>query len=575
MAIVYEKSELGTFLEQLPTLLSQYQQAINKESREDELIEKRFNQEVQLMEMKNEQAEALNTQKLLIDEYGAKKMELQNTLKLFDDFPGLKPEEMTEGAPKLTNDYLKGGKIDLEMLSENISNIGSHINKLEDAKTELDTQVQDFTKLVPEYSGLNTVLQAQEFADLKEHAVNELGYQPEAMDYAYGQMGTPTQIKESAFKMTDYLKKEHTVAGDSNYALLQGAVKVEEDGTIEDVMKKLSYEDADGNPVKPSEKIVSKVVEFLGQSNHKEFMQNLHAYKGESGELLREFFTTNPKFRIPYMNLKDSYRNEIALEREMLDITGQKSDIDISSFSENISGMSKDTMFGYYKDIISKVPLDEHQQYFTAMEQAVGSDDLYPEFKEWSGLDLDDDSAPEGSLAELAGLTKELEILNNLEESQKTSANEYVDNFMTFSRKWGTKGGTTQLNDLGKIISSVIGDVDPSSTSRTRTGREVILRPEYFDRSDLSNIDFTPEEMNYMREEVRGLASQWISTRERGGLNYVYDKWTGAKNRGEGLSMLADWVRFEKALASYQGAKELPVDSSKAILELEAILKQK
>ena len=155
MAIVYEKSELGTFLEQLPTLLSQYQQAINKESREDELIEKRFNQEVQLMEMKNEQAEALNTQKLLIDEYGAKKMELQNTLKLFDDFPGLKPEEMTEGAPKLTNDYLKGGKIDLEMLSENISNIGSHINKLEDAKTELDTQVQDFTKLVPEYSSIN------------------------------------------------------------------------------------------------------------------------------------------------------------------------------------------------------------------------------------------------------------------------------------------------------------------------------------------------------------------------------------------------------------------------------------
>lgn len=570
MAIVYEKSDLGIFIEQLPGLIANYQQQLMAREQENKMADKRFDQEVQLMEMRNKKDEAMNAQRLLIDKYDRKQAELKETLNLFDQFPGLKPEEMTSGAPKLTDDYVKGGKIDLEMLSKDISSISGYIGELEDAKTELDTQVQDFTELAPDFAGLNTVLQAQEFANLKEHAVTELGYQPEAMDYAYGQMGSPTQIKESAFKMTDYLKKEHTQAGAGNYALLQGAIDLEEGQDMYDLIEKLSYEDINGNIVEPSEAVVTKAVEFLGQVDHKNFMENLHAYPGESGDKLREFFTTNPKFRLNYMNLKDSYRNEVALEREMLDIFNEKSDVDITQFSSDISGMDKESMFSHYKSVISKVPLGEHQDYFKAMEKEAGVDDLYPEYVEYTGLP--DDKPEEGSLEELVGLTKEMEVLTSLEQTQEEKYEGYRAEIHDMVTNWVSPGFMGADTPLSNTITSILNE---------RMGRDdskiYFMDPVRFQEGIQEGVfDFSADEMSLIRNTMRNEAAKYIGAGEEReiGEGYLLDKWRGTKRRPDALKLLTDYIEFEKAWSSYKGTKDMPIDQSKALLELEALLKE-
>jgi hypothetical protein len=571
MAVVYKKSELGTFLEQLPNLVMNYQAQIADREREERLADKRFDQEVQLMEMKNEKDEAINAQKLLIDKYDRKQVQLKEVLNLFDDFPGLKAEDMTSGAPKLTDDYVKSGKIDLEMLSQDISSISGYIGELEDAKLELDSQVQEFTKLAPEFHGLNTVLQAQEFAELKEHAVTELGYQPEAMDYAYGQMGSPTQIKESAYKMTDYLKKEHTQAGAGNYALLQGVIDLEKGQDMDDLIEKLSYEDKDGDIVEPSEAIVKKAVEFLGQVDHKYFMENLHAYPGESGDKLREFFTTNPKFRTNYSNLKDSYRNEVALEREMLDIFDEKSDVDITQFSSDISGMDKQSMFGHYKSIISKVPLGEHQDYFKAMEKEAKSGDLYPEYLEYTGTGDLEDKPEEGSLEELVGFTKEMEVLTNLEKTQEEKYEEYRGEIHDMVTKWVSPGFIGADTPLSNTITSILNE---------RMGRDD-SRIYFMDSARFQEgiqegvFDFSADEMSLIRNTMRNEAAKYMSAgAERDALGYIADKWTGTKRRPDALKLLTDYIEFEKAWSSHMGTKDLPIDQSKALLELEELLKK-
>ena len=159
MAVVYKKSELGAFLEQLPALIATQTAAARAEAREDDRMEARFAQEEKMLNLRLESEESSRNLGILLNDLEQKQQEVRGLEDTLAKIPGLKPEDLTGGAPVLTSAYQKAGEEQQNIIAQNIMQLNDYIGDLEDAQDTVSEQVAAFDIMAadPKYIGLNKV----------------------------------------------------------------------------------------------------------------------------------------------------------------------------------------------------------------------------------------------------------------------------------------------------------------------------------------------------------------------------------------------------------------------------------
>ena len=158
----------------------------------------------------------------------------------------------------------------------------------------------------------------------------------------------------------------------------------------DDLVERLSYKDASGNVVEPSEDVVAVIQRMAMQPSYDDFITNLNAYPAElGGNLIRNELASNPNTAMIYSNLNQNYNAINALDTELAGINQSTAETNLDQFISNISGITnKQVLFGLYDQFTAGLDPSQHEQFFNAMEAELGGIDLgasYMEFKDFAG----------------------------------------------------------------------------------------------------------------------------------------------------------------------------------------------
>jgi len=243
-----------------------------------------------------------------------------------------------------------------------------------------------------DFAGANRVLEPHEYQAFQEHALQALdegglGWSTTAgADVAYFKTD-PTIRSLKAMQITEKMKSDQDIGAKGNYAILQSMYTLGEDEDIDDLVDRLTYQDAAGNEVKPSAEVIATIQRMAIQPSYDDFITNLNAYPGDSGDLIRAELITNPNTAMIFNNLNQNVKAMQNLDDELSGINQVLPDIKLNQFVSNISGVTnKQALFGLYDQFTSDLDPSMHEPFFNAMEAELGGIDLGDAYMEHKGF---------------------------------------------------------------------------------------------------------------------------------------------------------------------------------------------
>jgi len=184
------------------------------------------------------------------------------------------------------------------------------------------------------------------------------------------------------------MKSDEDTGAKGNYAIIQSMYTLGEGEDSDDLVERLSYKDASGNVVEPSEDVVAAIQRMAMQPSYDDFITNLNAYPAElGGNIIRDELASNPNTAMIYSNLNQNYNAINTLDAELAGINEPPGETNLDQFVSNISGITdKRALFGLYDQFTTGLDPSQHEQFFNAMEAELGIADLGPAYMEFKGF---------------------------------------------------------------------------------------------------------------------------------------------------------------------------------------------
>jgi predicted nucleic acid-binding Zn-ribbon protein len=275
-----------------------------------------------------------------------------------------------------------------------------------------------------DYAGPEGVLEQDEYEEFRKHALT-------AMDE--GGLGwTTTAGADVGFYKTDVTTRQIAarnqakdmkadLEGDAagQYAILQGVFTATEDYDADDMMDALTYVDAAGNEIEPSEEVIGAIQRLVGQSlTYDNFMDNLAAYeRGAGGDYIRAELITNPQINLVYNDLQKNYKAINVLDNKLAGINDTPIETNLNIFVDEISDVTNEkVLFGLYDEAIKGQDIDfENDPFFDAVEAQLGVIDASDAYLKHKGLSTEVVPLSEDAqqlTTEIAKLNKEITALS-------------------------------------------------------------------------------------------------------------------------------------------------------------------
>ena len=378
--IIVKQSPIAAFLNELPGLIMQYKQM-------------QWAQEGRALEM--EERRSLRAQEILLKEYYDTKAEVRQSEAAYDQYTNLSPSDISQGGADILNIIDEQNNINMDAVTSNLNTLNAYQADLRAGLSGLKDQAETLREMQMDFAGGNRVLEQHEYEAFQEHALTALeegglGWQTTAgADEEYYKTD-PTTRYLKAMQVTERMKSDEETAGKGNYAILQSMYTLGENEDIGDLSERLSYTDAAGKVVEPSEEILAAVQRMALQPSYEEFITNLNAYPASAGgDFIRAELRNNPNTAMIFNNLTQNYNAIQTLDNELAGINETPQATNLDQFVSNISGISnKEALFGLYDQAITGLDPSQHEPFFNALEAQLGGGDLgaaYMEFKGFAG----------------------------------------------------------------------------------------------------------------------------------------------------------------------------------------------
>ena len=377
--ITVERSAIGDFLDELPGLIMQYKQI--QWAQEERALER-------------EERKAAGAQQILLKEYYDKKAEVGQTEKMFDKYSNLSPSDVSQGGADIISIIDNENNLDMSAITQNLNALSSYQSDLTSSLGELKGQAQTLREMQTDFAGANRVLEPHEYKAFQEHALTALeegglGWDTTAgADVEYLKTDPEARIAR-AYQMGERLKGDRVKSAQGNYAILQSMYTIGEGEGVGDLVDRLTYQDASGKEIEPSEEVIAAIQRLALQPNYDEFVANLNALPVEyGGDIIRAELMTNPNTSTIFGNLQSNVQAINTLDNELAGINELDSQTRLNQFVSDISGVTnQQALFGMFDQAVQGINPEDHDQFFNAIELQVGTDleKSYMEYKGFAG----------------------------------------------------------------------------------------------------------------------------------------------------------------------------------------------
>ena len=352
-----------------------------------------------------EDRKAAAAQQILLKEYYDKKSTIRQTEDMYNKYSNLNPSDISKGGMDIVNIIDEQNNIDIDAISRNLDTMTNYKSELEVGLNMLQGQSQILKEMQTEFAGANRVLDPHEYEAFQEHALKSLkegglGWETTACaDVEYFKTYPEARFAR-ALQITDKMKSDEDTGAKGNYAILQSMYALGENEDADDLVERLTYKDASGNEVAPSEDVVAAIQRLALQPNYDEFVANLNALPAEyGGDVIRTELMTNPNTSTLFNNLQGNVKAIDILENELAGINETDSETRLDQFVSDISGVTnEEALFGLYDQAIEGLDPEEHEAFFNAMELQSGTSDLYPAYGEYKGFSGGADIVPQTNI---------------------------------------------------------------------------------------------------------------------------------------------------------------------------------
>ena len=387
--IVIQKSPLEGLLKDLPNLLLQYKQLQAQE-------------EIALLEM--EERKALRGQEIALKEYYSMKDEVQKTEDVISKYDKLPDSFSSQAGVELLGIVDDQNNIDMNAVTSNLNTLSSYHNEIKGELNELKGQAQTLKEMQSEFAGADQVMLPHEYEAFQEHALRSLeegglGWETTAgADVDYYKTD-PSARFARALQITEKMKEDTFIPGaEGNYAIMQSLFIPGEGEDVDDLIERLSYEDASGKVIEPDENFITGMQQYIGQSqNYADFISNIESLPQKERDYVMQQFMGNENLAIVFSNLKRNVEAIETLDRELSGINEPIKDTLLDQFTSDIAGVTnKEVLFGLYDQYTSNLDPSDHEQFFNAIELQAGVPDLgdaYLEHKGFAGGFIEDAEA--------------------------------------------------------------------------------------------------------------------------------------------------------------------------------------
>ena len=376
--IIVKRNALGAFLDELPGLILQYNQM-------------QYAQEERALD--REERKAAVTQQILLKEYYDKKAEVKTTETMFNKYDNLGPADVSQGGADIINIVDEQNNINMQAVTQNLNTLSSYQSELETGLSNLRSQAQTLKEMQADFAGANRVLEPHEYEAFQEHALQALeegglGWSTTAgADVEYFKTDPEARFAR-AYQMTERMKSDEDTGAKGNYAILQSIYALGEGEDADDLVERLTYKDASGKEIEPSEDVIAAIQRMALQPSYDDFISNLNAYPAEDGgDLIRDELMNNPNTFMIFNNLQQNVKAINTLDLELSGINETPAKTNLEGFVSNISGVTnKQALFGLYDQATADLDPSQHGPFFSAMEAQLGVEDLWPAYGAFKGF---------------------------------------------------------------------------------------------------------------------------------------------------------------------------------------------
>jgi len=366
--------------------LIQQQQALEERKEERHhslalnLLSQEMAQEERALDRENRKAEV--TQGILLKEYYSKMEDVDKTERMFQKYNNISPNEITPGGAEIISIVDNQNNIDISALNDNLKSMNVYQNSLEEGLNNLRQQASTLKEMQVDFAGENRVLQRHEYEAFQEHALKSLeegglGWSNTAGADELFEKKDDTQRFVEALKITENMKGASTEGINQNYGILQGMLTLGENEKTKHLIERLTYEDANGKEIVPSEDAV-KTLQLMAMQPVENFMTNLEALPAsQGGDVIRAELLNNPNTELFYNNMIENNEAIKVLDQELAGINQPVEVDNYEVFVDQISGVTnQDALFQMYTQAVQGLPPEQHDAYFSAIEAASGGEDL-------------------------------------------------------------------------------------------------------------------------------------------------------------------------------------------------------
>jgi hypothetical protein len=314
---------------------------------------------------------------------------------MFNKYDNLGPADVSQGGADIINIIDEQNNIDMQAVTQNLNTLSNYQSELQTGLSNLRGQAQTLKEMQMDFAGANKVLEPHEYEAFQEHALTALeegglGWETTAgADVAYFKKDPTTRYVE-ALRITEKMQSDEDKSAQSNYAVLQGILRLGEKEDIDDLIERLEVKDSKGKVIHtPSEDVIAGIQMLVGtQPNYDEFIANLNTLRAEhGGDAIRKELMTNPNLMTTFGNLQANVRAINVLDNELAGINQSTAETNLDQFVSDISGVTdKRALFGLYDQFTTGLDPSQHEQFFNAMEVELGIGDLWPAYEEFKGF---------------------------------------------------------------------------------------------------------------------------------------------------------------------------------------------
>ena len=486
--IIAERSAIADFLDDLPGLIMQYKQM--QWGMEERALDR-------------EERKAAGAQQILLKEYYDKKDEVRRTEKVFDQYDNLSPSDVSSSGAvaELRSIVDKEHNLDMDAITQNLDALGTYQSELESSLGELRGQSQILKEMQMDYAGPEGVLEQDEYEEFRKHALTAmdeggLGWSTTAgADVGFYETD-PTTRQIAARNQAKDMKADLEGDAAGQYEILRGVFTATENYDADDMMDALTYEDAAGNEIEPSEEVIGAIQRLAGQSlTYDNFMDNLVAYeKGAGGDYIRAELITNPQINLVYNDLQKNYKAINVIDNKLAGINDAPIETNLNIFIDDIANVTNEkVLFGLYDEAIKGQDIDfENDPFFDAVEAQLGVIDASDAYLKHKGLSTEVVPLSEDAqqlTTEIAQLNKEIKALSQFYGATSDEVTERKMELLRFE---------IQLNKI----------VQEEKVSRSQSEVDSTI-------TELSTLTgLSEEEIAKQVEEIRAAGVPWEGVRE-------------------------------------------------------------